>query len=113
VLDVAGATSDDSPQTQMALAEFRRDLAVAALYGFSGGGYNVLRVINALKHAQRVCLRLVVVLGAPHSPMTWYRALGSRSIDSIRREATWTAHARRSRHRTSRAFEAAPAAETR
>jgi hypothetical protein len=73
VLDVAGSTGDDSPQTRMALVEFRRDLGVAALYGFSGGGYNVLHIINALKHAERTRLRLVVVLGAPNNPMISYR----------------------------------------
>jgi len=64
VLDVAGATGANSPQTRMALAEFRRDLAVTALYGFSGGGYNVLHVIKALAPDERTRLRLVVVLGA-------------------------------------------------
>ena len=48
VLDVAGATGPKEPQTLMALAEFRRDETVTALYGFSGGGYNVLHIINAL-----------------------------------------------------------------
>jgi hypothetical protein len=65
VLDVAGATGENSRQTQMALAEFRRDPTVAALYGFSGGGYNVLWIINALNKNERGRLRLVVVLGAP------------------------------------------------
>ena len=64
VLDVAGTTGPNSPQTKMALAEFRRDPAVTALYGFSGGGYNVLHIINALTPAERARLRLVVVLGA-------------------------------------------------
>ncbi|HKD29285.1 MAG TPA: TIGR02594 family protein [Xanthobacteraceae bacterium] len=65
VLDVAGATGADSPQTQIALAEFRRDPSVTALYGFSGGGYNVLHIIHAMTQAERGRLRLVVVLGAP------------------------------------------------
>lgn len=73
VLDVAGATGANSPQTRMALAEFHRDGAVTALYGFSGGGYNVLHIINALKHTERARLGLVVVLGAPRNPYTLYR----------------------------------------
>ena len=73
VLDVAGATGPNSRQTRMALVEFRRDGAVAALYGFSGGGYNVLHIINALTHAERVRLQLVVVLGAPRVSSAQYR----------------------------------------
>ena len=72
VLDVAGATGADSPQTKMALAEFRRDLAATALYGFSGGGYNVRHIINALDDTERRRLRLVVVLGAPKNPPQLY-----------------------------------------
>jgi hypothetical protein len=72
VLDVAGATGANSPQTQMALAEFRRDPTVAALYGFSGGGYNVLHIINAMAPAERARIRLVVVLGAPLNPAHLY-----------------------------------------
>jgi len=48
VLNVAGATGPKSSQTLMALAEFHRDPTVAALYGFSGGGYNVLHIIKVL-----------------------------------------------------------------
>ena len=73
VLDVAGATGPNSPQTQMALAEFRRDGTAIALYGFSGGGYNVLHIINALTQAERGRLRLVVVLGAPGNRPALYR----------------------------------------
>jgi hypothetical protein len=73
VLDVAGATGENSPQTQMALARFHRDETVAALYGFSGGGYNVLHIIKALPHAELARLRLVVVLGAPNNPSHLYK----------------------------------------
>jgi hypothetical protein len=70
---VAGATGPNSPQTQMALAEFHRDPSVTALYGFSGGGYNVLHIINALAPAERTRLRLVVVLGAPKNSPNLYK----------------------------------------
>src|SRR5262245_1100257 len=73
VLDVAGATGKKSEQTLMALAEFRRDETVAALYGFSGGGYNVWHIIKALSEPERVRLKLVVVLGAPKNPSHMYR----------------------------------------
>src|SRR5689334_15839999 len=73
VLDVAGWTGPNQPQTQMALAAFRRDSTVAALYGFSGGGYNVRHIINALTHEERSRLQLVVVLGAPKNPSHLYK----------------------------------------
>ena len=73
VLDVAGATGPDKPQTQMALAEFHRDPTVTALYGFSGGGYNVRHIIKALAPVERARLRLVVVLGAPNNPSSLYK----------------------------------------
>ena len=73
VLDVAGATGTNSPQTQMALAEFHRDPTITALYGFSGGGYNVRHIIHALAPAERTRLELVVVLGAPKNPPSLYK----------------------------------------
>ena len=75
VLDVAGATGPKSRQTQMALAEFHRDPTVTALYGFSGGGYNVLHIIKALAPTERTRLRLVVVLGAPKNSPDLYKGL--------------------------------------
>ncbi len=73
VLDVAGATGPNSEQTLMALAEFHRDETVAALYGFSGGGYNVRHIIKALPHDELSRLQLVVVLGAPNNPSNLYK----------------------------------------
>jgi len=73
VLDVAGAPGPKSPQTVMAVAEFRRDETVAALYGFSGGGYNVRHIIRALTHDERARIQLVVVLGAPKNPAHLYK----------------------------------------
>jgi hypothetical protein len=73
VLDVAGGNGPGSLQTRMALDEFRRDENVTALYGFSGGGYNVRHIIHALTLEQRARLRLVVVLGAPKNPPSAYQ----------------------------------------
>ena len=69
MLDVAGATGANSPQTQMALAEFHRDPAVTALYGFSGGGYNLKHVLDFLashKPEPLHRIELVVVIGSPN-----------------------------------------------
>lgn len=73
VLDVAGATGRKSPQTLMALAEFHRDETVAALYGFSGGGYNIYHILKSLPLDKQSRLQLVVVLGAPKTPAHLYR----------------------------------------
>jgi hypothetical protein len=73
VLDVAGATGEESPQTKMGMAEFRRDTAVSALYGFSGGGYNVRHMIDAMSRPERKRIRLIVVLGAPLNSPKVYR----------------------------------------
>ena len=70
---MAGATGEKSQQTLMALAEFHRDPTVAALYGFSGGGYNVWHIIHALAPDERTRIRLVVVLGAPKTPSHAYK----------------------------------------
>src|SRR5262245_39624318 len=47
VLDVAGATGAASPQVRRSLERMRGGGDVAALYGFSGGGYNIRHVIAA------------------------------------------------------------------
>jgi len=73
VLDVAGTTGTKSAQTLMALAEFRRDPSVTALYGFSGGGYNVLHIITALSPSEKTRLKLIVVLGAPNAAPHLYK----------------------------------------
>lgn len=65
VLDIAGTAFKGSPQHKLALEEYRGDLTVGALYGFSGGGYNIFHVISDLTKAERGRLQLVVVLGAP------------------------------------------------
>jgi len=73
VLDVAGATGANSRQTLMALVAFRGDDSITALYGFSGGGYNVRHIIAALNPTERSRIRLVVVLGAPQNPEDMYK----------------------------------------
>lgn len=74
VLDVSGnakppkpgqkhGSRHDSPQTLLALSAFRADAEIKALYGFSGGGYNVWWILNTLSPAERARLKLVVVVG--------------------------------------------------
>jgi hypothetical protein len=41
VLDIAGDNYAGNPQAEKALERIRADRAIAAIYGFSGGGYNV------------------------------------------------------------------------
>lgn len=65
VLQVSGETGDNSQQTLEALKRIRADESIVALYGFSGGGYNVHHILNHLTKKERERLELVVVLGAP------------------------------------------------
>jgi len=74
VLDVSGnanppkkgqkhGTRNDSPQTLLALSTFRGDSEIKALYGFSGGGYNVWWILQLLNPDERARLKLIVVVG--------------------------------------------------
>jgi hypothetical protein len=65
VLDVAGNTGADSPQVMMALGRMRRDEKVAAIYGFSGGGYNARLIWKELNEVERERVRIVIVIGSP------------------------------------------------
>ena len=77
VLDVSGdppkrGKRDQSPQTLKALDAFHADKEITALYGFSGGGYNVWWILQALKADELRRLDLVVVLGAPETKESAY-----------------------------------------
>lgn len=72
VLDVDGATGADSRQTQMAIKSIEESPLIQALYGFSGGGYNVRHILRGLSAEAKARLRKVVVLGAPNNPPTMY-----------------------------------------
>ena len=65
VLDVAGNAAPESPQVKMALNRIRQDENVAALYGFSAGGYSARQVWKALAPPERERIRKVVVVGSP------------------------------------------------
>jgi hypothetical protein len=73
VLDASGETGDNSTQTRRALTEFRKDKTITALYGFSGGGYNVWHILKQLKPDEKKRLELIVVLGAPKTPEHSYK----------------------------------------
>lgn len=72
VLDIAGATGPNSPQVTMALRYIRANKDIAALYGFSGGGYNVHHILDDLSEVEKAQLKLVVVLGAPNNDADLY-----------------------------------------
>jgi hypothetical protein len=63
VLDVAGDA--DGPQAKIALDRIHHDDKVAAIYGFSGGGYNARRVWGQLNAEERQRIGKVVVIGSP------------------------------------------------
>lgn len=72
VLDVPGKAFNGSPQMAMALQAIREDFNVAALYGFSGGGYNLRHVLNHMTPEEKERIKLVVVLGALENPRYFY-----------------------------------------
>jgi peptidoglycan hydrolase-like protein with peptidoglycan-binding domain len=73
VLDISGEAYANSPQTRMALQAIRTDNSIEAIYGFSGGGYNVRHVLDSLTDDEKQRIRLVVVLGAPgNAPNTYH-----------------------------------------
>ncbi len=57
----------------MCVEEIRKRDDVVALYGFSGGGYNIRHVLAALSADERSRIKLIVVLGAPNNPPALYR----------------------------------------
>ena len=73
VLDISGEAYEGSPQARLALATYRRDPTITALYGFSGGGYNLYHVIHGMNKHEKARLRLVVVLGAPKTSARAYK----------------------------------------
>ena len=83
VLNVSGETGDKSKQTNMALLEIQNDSSITALYGFSGGGYNVYHILNRLKEEQRGLLELVVVIGVESNK------LSAHALNSNRYNAHW------------------------
>lgn len=64
VLDVASDMPAGKSQVQMALDRIRGG-DVAALYGFSRGGYNMRTIWNQLSPEQRGRIKKIVIVGAP------------------------------------------------
>jgi hypothetical protein len=65
VLDAAGNNRPESPQIKMAFERIRHDERVAAIYGFSGGGYSARRIWRKLNGAERRRIAKIVVVGSP------------------------------------------------
>jgi hypothetical protein len=65
VLDIAGNTYSGSPQVEKALERIRADRAIAAIYGFSGGGYNARLIWKQLEPPHQERIRKIVVVGSP------------------------------------------------
>lgn len=72
VLDMAGATGSNSEQVQAAMHLLALDKSIKAIYGFSGGGYNVRHVLDQLNDVEIQQIELVVVIGAPNNPPELY-----------------------------------------
>jgi hypothetical protein len=54
-----------SPQVERAPERIRADRSIAAIYGFSGGGYNVRLIWKQLEPRIQERIRKVVVIGSP------------------------------------------------
>lgn len=67
VLDVSGEVGRYSNQTNAALRRIARG-DVRALYGFSGGGYNIEHIYDRLPEADRNRLKEIVIIGANVDP---------------------------------------------
>lgn len=67
-----GFTGPRSDQTNRALREYDNNPTIRALYGFSGGGYNVRWILARLTDKEAERIELVVVLGAPNAPRHLY-----------------------------------------
>lgn len=90
VLDKPGQPqSQHSPQARAAVKAFLEDEAVAAFYGFSGGGYNLRHILDflAAKHPQSLLrIELIVVIGSPmrHGKLAFaphaYNAVAKRKV---------------------------------
>jgi hypothetical protein len=65
VLDVAADHGARTTQVRMAIERIRRDEAVTAIYGFSGGGYNARTIWGHLSAVERERIQIVIVVGSP------------------------------------------------
>src|SRR5215470_15132692 len=65
VIDTAGNSNAKSPQIRIALERIRGDQKIAAIYGFSGGGYSTRRIWSRLNDAERRRIAKIVVIGSP------------------------------------------------
>jgi hypothetical protein len=65
VLDIAGNAYSGNPQVAKALQRIRADRAIAAIYGFSGGGYNARLIWKQLEPPHQERIRKIVVIGSP------------------------------------------------
>jgi hypothetical protein len=72
VLDVSGEAGVGSSQHVRAFKAFRDDPNIEAIYGFSGGAYNLAHVLDDLTPDEKERLDLVVALGAPSNPASRY-----------------------------------------
>src|SRR2546423_949834 len=86
VLDISGEAYKGSPQAKLALAEYRRDTTITALYGFSGGGYNLYHVIQGMTKTNATAFTWLSYLVRQRLRPVRIRGLGRWSIELTRQE---------------------------
>lgn len=64
VLQASGETGLYSAQVNLAIKRIQRN-DITAIYGFSGGGYNLVHIWSRLNQDHRNQIKKIVVLGAP------------------------------------------------
>jgi len=73
-------TRNDSEGTLMALDCVQKHPGIVALYGFSGGGYNMKQILKQMTDEQRKRLKLVTVVGVDaDAPQSQYQTSKSLS----------------------------------
>jgi hypothetical protein len=91
VLDIAGDNYAGNPQVEKALERIRKDRAIAAICGFSGGGYNVRLIWKQLEPSHQGRIRKIVVIGSPGVTMNDFPGAAEVLIKADPPEGHWLA----------------------
>jgi hypothetical protein len=84
VIEISGRPQGEhSPQADKAIEKFLGNTAITAFFGFSGGGINLMYILDRLAEENPEELHrieLVVVLGAPEKPEKEYKLSKYRAL---------------------------------
>ena len=86
------AIAESNCQDDRTSRAVRRDEAVTAIYGFSGGGYNARTIWGHLGAVERERIQMIIVLGAPGVEESDFAGNPTCSSSPIRQRVTWPRH---------------------